>query len=270
MQELLSVFGSYPFECALVTECVLNHTAEGQFQTLDDILQEKTQILPSAKTAWFCDDTVNIRAFVPQSAQPFSRHNVSEIVSGPQGLSFDFSGRHWSVPQVYGVYLASVFVAVIRVARHFGLTDSQIQEAFQSLTVPSGRGNVVYVDPFLIVDSTYNANPQSMTAFFREMASWQTPAVRWAFVGSMNEMGDRAMEEHRRVAQIVFDARDPQGRPAFDIVCFVGPGVDMYQTALSGGDDRCFFCSSTMEAQKLLPDIYQRAGQNRPILVALK
>ena len=60
MHELLSIFGSYPFECSVVTECVLNHTADGQFQTLDDILSEKTQILPHAKKAFYCADTPGV------------------------------------------------------------------------------------------------------------------------------------------------------------------------------------------------------------------
>ncbi len=54
----------------------------------------------------------------------------------------------------------------------------------------------------VLIDDTYNANPQSMEAALRSLARWAREARRFAVLGSMGELGVRAPEAHRAIGRL--------------------------------------------------------------------
>jgi len=63
-------------------------------------------------------------------------------------------------------------------------------------TVPSGRGNILRVGEVVIVDDSYNANPDSMRAALQSFAKLDVPEPKIAIVGEMLELGDASGPAH--------------------------------------------------------------------------
>jgi len=58
-------------------------------------------------------------------------------------------------------------------------------------------------DDILLIDDTYNANPQSMRDALETLARLDTPGRRFAVLGQMGELGDRADAAHREAGEAV-------------------------------------------------------------------
>ena len=76
-----------------------------------------------------------------------------------------------------------------------------------SVELPSGRSRRIELpDDIMLLDETYNAGVESMTAALRLLA--ETPGSRHiAVLGTMKELGDQSVSLHRRVGETVQQLR---------------------------------------------------------------
>ncbi len=106
---------------------------------------------------------------------------------------------------------------VITVARHFGVSDSEIKKRLREWSPASKRGRIEKHGEQTIYIDCYNANPASMgdalAAFCRSMPSDEP---RCYVLGAMNELGENAVEMHRKIGQKLELRRE-------DRVFLVGP-----------------------------------------------
>lgn len=72
-------------------------------------------------------------------------------------------------------------------------------------TLPRGRGNSFEINKITIIDDSYNANPTSMIAALNELHKRKTKGRKFALLGQMNELGDRAQELHESIASAICD-----------------------------------------------------------------
>ncbi len=72
-------------------------------------------------------------------------------------------------------------------------------------------------DGVLVVNDAYNANPESMAAALRALATMARGRRSWAVLGEMAELGAAAADEHRRVGELAAEL-------GVDRVVVVGPG----------------------------------------------
>ena len=56
-----------------------------------------------------------------------------------------------------------------------------------------------------VLNDSYNANPASMAAALKTVATFGTGCRRVAALGDMLELGDQAAEEHRKIGRMVAD-----------------------------------------------------------------
>jgi UDP-N-acetylmuramoyl-tripeptide--D-alanyl-D-alanine ligase len=77
-------------------------------------------------------------------------------------------------------------------------------------------------DGSTVIDDSYNSNPQSLAAALATLADRSGPARRIAVLGDMNELGERAIEEHRRAGRLCVESAVDQiyalGRHAGEVV----------------------------------------------------
>ena len=86
------------------------------------------------------------------------------------------------------------------VAERMGLPPARLNNgAIGSLQAVSGRGRLEEISGCLVIDGSYNANPDSVISALDHLA--QLPAPRLAVLGDMLELGDSAAEFHRRVGK---------------------------------------------------------------------
>ncbi len=92
---------------------------------------------------------------------------------------------------------------------------------FSGLNLPPGRNSYFKgIKDTTIVDSTYNANLDSMTAIIN-MFSQIRSANKWVVLGDMLELGSLEKEEHERLADLV-------AKHDFKRIVLMGPRVSKY------------------------------------------
>jgi len=113
------------------------------------------------------------------------------LVEGIQ-LPLPLPGRHHALN----------YLAAIAVAQALNLDWSVLQQGI-ALDLPSGRAQrYALPNDVVILDETYNAGVESMTAALRLLA--ELPGKRHiAVLGTMKELGDRSVDLHHRVGQTV-------------------------------------------------------------------
>lgn len=109
-------------------------------------------------------------------------------------------GQRFRLP-LPGRHNALNFCAALAVAEALGLDWQPLTDL--RLTLPGGRAQRIALAPdILLLDETYNAGLESMTAALELLA--QTPGQRHiAVLGTMKELGDHSVALHRRVGEKV-------------------------------------------------------------------
>jgi UDP-N-acetylmuramoyl-tripeptide--D-alanyl-D-alanine ligase len=103
-----------------------------------------------------------------------------------------------------GRHNALNFLAALAVVKGLGLDWSSLQSGLV-VDLPGGRSRrYELMDDIVLLDETYNAGLESMLAalqLLRDLSGRR----RWAVLGTMKELGDRAAAFHRRVGERVKD-----------------------------------------------------------------
>lgn len=125
---------------------------------------------------------------------------VTDSASPVQGISVESEGRKVDFHlQVAGEHNARNACAAITLARHCGVELEQAVAALERFTGVAGRQQLVAgVNDSLLIDDSYNANPDSVSAAINVLAGY--PGRHWFAMGDMAELGDDAEEMHRKVA----------------------------------------------------------------------
>ena len=101
-----------------------------------------------------------------------------------------------------GRHNASNFMAALAVARVLGI-DWSILKSGVTVDMPGGRSQRFELpNDVVILDETYNAAPEAMTAALNLLA--ETPGKRKiAVLGAMKELGERSLSLHQGVGETV-------------------------------------------------------------------
>ncbi|MEM7809761.1 MAG: UDP-N-acetylmuramoyl-tripeptide--D-alanyl-D-alanine ligase, partial [Planctomycetota bacterium] len=138
-----------------------------------------------------------------------------DVKVGFDGTSFRSGGRRWSVPHL-GRHAASNALAAIAVGRQFGLSGDDIAAGLASADVPPMRLNVRQLPSgVVLLDDSYNANPESVRAALDLLADLPTTGRRVAILGDMLELGQAGPDKHRDALR--------HARTVADVVVTVGP-----------------------------------------------
>ncbi len=88
----------------------------------------------------------------------------------------------------------------------FGIPVAEIATALAEVVIGEGRLAVREEDGIVLIDDSYNANPESMIAALRTLGEQPCAGRRIAVLGAMAELGEIREREHRRVGQVVAEA----------------------------------------------------------------
>jgi UDP-N-acetylmuramoyl-tripeptide--D-alanyl-D-alanine ligase len=127
-------------------------------------------------------------------------HIASRVSFDARGCArFDFEKTpvHLSVA---GRPAALAALAALTVARHFGIPPAACADVIADWPGIPGRTSVEPIGGILVVDDSYNANPESMRAAL-ETLSLLPSSRKVAVLGDMNELGAAAEAEHRALAR---------------------------------------------------------------------
>ena len=135
------------------------------------------------------------------------------------------------------------------VAEWFGLTPDEIEQGIRQFVPTRMRMNIIRRrNGIIILDDTYNANPQSMRAAISVLADSQS-SFKAAVLGDMLELGPFSPALHEGVGEYLGDV---------GIHCLVAVGQQsqaMAQGAREAGVPQVYHCRDKEEAMQLLPQL---------------
>lgn len=134
--------------------------------------------------------------------------SASNLRADGVGTSFtlDFSGEQVEARlSILGEHMvANAALAACMGWRH-GISPSDIAEALSHAVLTGGRLEPKIIQGIRFIDDSYNANPDSMIAGLRTLATLVGKGRRIAVLGRMGELGSIAEAEHKRVGKFAAD-----------------------------------------------------------------
>lgn len=96
-----------------------------------------------------------------------------------------------------GKHMVTNAAAACMVAKLLGLTAEEMARGLSKLQAVDGRGHLIRLPDYTIIDDCYNANPVSMKASLDLLGMADTAKV--AILGDMFELGDHSLQMHGQV-----------------------------------------------------------------------
>ncbi len=225
------------------------HLAEGQFQNLEEILHEKSKLVKRmGKDEWailnaddhYLELIVNDldANVITYGMSDKADIQASNVVSSEEGLKFDlhFDDKtiHVRLPHLIGKHHIYVVLPAIAIGFLNQLKWETILAGLEDFQLPPGRLNLIPgIEQTAIIDSSYNASPETMLASLEVLKEMQPKSVgrRIAALGNMNELGDLTDSQHRRIGK--------EAAKCADILITVGDNALLYaEEAIKAGLDK--------------------------------
>lgn len=122
---------------------------------------------------------------------------------------FDLVTRDGRAPvslQLLGLHQISNALGAAAVSTVLGVPLEVIAAALSTAEVSSKwRMEIIEKDDLLLINDSYNANPESMAAALRTLAliAQERGGLSWAFLGKMHELGASSTAEHQEIGRLV-------------------------------------------------------------------
>jgi UDP-N-acetylmuramoyl-tripeptide--D-alanyl-D-alanine ligase len=115
----------------------------------------------------------------------------------------DLNGIELPIPGEHNIYNALTAIAVAKILK---IKNASIVKGLESFRPSNNRMDVINRrDGVKIINDTYNANPQSMTAALKLLSCLEGRKI--AVMGDMLELGKKAKEAHRRIYKLSRDLK---------------------------------------------------------------
>ena len=111
--------------------------------------------------------------------------------------------KHSFTLPLYGKQSAINFLAASAVALELGLTFEEIENGLRRLKAPAGRLNVQQYKNFILIDDTYNSNPDSAKSAIELAGTLKTFKRKILFLGDMLELGKNSKKLHESLEDVI-------------------------------------------------------------------
>ncbi|MCW9097787.1 MAG: Mur ligase family protein, partial [Ignavibacteriaceae bacterium] len=115
--------------------------------------------------------------------------------------------NHQLTSPLYGKQNAENLFASIAVAFELGLNFSEIKKASKRIRASKGRLDVQYYKNFIVIDDTYNANPDSTKAAIELVGRIKSFKRKILFLGDMLELGEKSLQFHKSLKNVIVKNR---------------------------------------------------------------
>ena len=122
------------------------------------------------------------------------------------GITYKKKNYELTLP-IYGEQSAKNFLAACAVALEMGLSVDQIKNAAEKLKAPSGRLDVQRYKNFILIDDTYNANPDSTKAAIELVGRIKSFKRKILFLGDMLELGENSIKLHQGLISVIEESQ---------------------------------------------------------------
>jgi UDP-N-acetylmuramoyl-tripeptide--D-alanyl-D-alanine ligase len=122
----------------------------------------------------------------------------------------ELKSKSWKISTklpFYGEHNAKNFIAAASVALNLGITKADLLKGIKKIKMPAGRMNVIRLRNSVLIDDTYNANPDSTKAAIDLVAKIKTQKRKILFLGDMLELGKSEILLHKELAKTIEKTR---------------------------------------------------------------
>ena len=119
-------------------------------------------------------------------------------------VNISYKGRSstFEVP-LYGEQSAKNFLAAAAIAYKIGLRSEEIKRRLRKIQTVDKRLNVQRMESFILINDTYNANPDSMEMSLQLLAQIKKYNKRVAILGDMFELGQASRVLHEKLSRVI-------------------------------------------------------------------
>lgn len=230
------------------------------------IAEEKAEIFRATKADGFCvypgDDDFAELLRERAAGQPVpvwvdqGELLARDIVHTAEGARFVLVADGQEAPVVLSVpgrHMVKNALLAAAVGRLLGLSVDRIAAGLGAARMVGGRLEQKNLGGLIILDDSYNANPESVIAALRTLADYprQADQRRFAVLGHMGELGHYAQTGYERVGKILPETAD--------VLIAVGPETaPMVETARARGLASCHALDTVESAATLLKTLARR------------
>lgn len=104
--------------------------------------------------------------------------------------------------KLIGAYNFSNIAMAVAVGTYFGVPGEEIKNAIENYVPSNNRSQIIEKNTNKIIMDAYNANPNSMDAALNNLLGL-SDKTKIAILGDMFEIGDEALAEHQKIADLV-------------------------------------------------------------------
>ena len=182
------------------------------FEDIKEVAKTKSVLfssLPESGTAFMNKDD----AFISKMSVPCKQVEYS------LSRSADYQGR-WSnddksiIINNNKIKLSPPFevmrinaLAVFSIASHLGMDTQIIKTKIESFQTPTGRGNIINIQGFIVINDSYNANFESTRFGINNLFSLNKGNRKIAVIGDMLELGNMEKEYHRNLGEYLSEKK---------------------------------------------------------------
>ncbi|MBD3330595.1 hypothetical protein GF354_03640 [Candidatus Peregrinibacteria bacterium] len=205
-------------DIAVITNIFPVHMAEGQFNSLKEIFDEKSKLVKVLKeggTAILNTDDEYIAALARSCPKrkviTFGRganvsYRIKETESNLDGLHFVLAHKDYRTDvkaEVLGNYNAMVMVPAIICGLEMGMGIEDCVKAVMRYKLPPGRMSIIpAINGATILDSSYNSSPKALREALKILPKIKGAKRKIAVLGSMNELGPKSQQLHEDIGKI--------------------------------------------------------------------
>jgi UDP-N-acetylmuramoyl-tripeptide--D-alanyl-D-alanine ligase len=218
-----------------VITCICEEHLEG-LHDLHGVAAEETSVLAEVSEGGFAavnTDWPRVRDYLPPGGltiATFGRNEeadlrITEARYEAPWLRFVLNERFAYRLQMPGVHNAVNAAGAITIARRWGFEHEEIAERLAEFVTLPMRTEVLEFGGVSVINDAYNANPDSAIAAVDALEAMPAAGRRVVVFGEMRELGERAPELHRRVAERLRNGD-------VNYVLLVGPAGEMMADVL--------------------------------------
>ena len=128
---------------------------------------------------------------------------------------------------LYGKTNAKNILAAVAVCYKLGLTKKELIEGIKLLKAAKSRLDVIHGSKMILIDDTYNANPESMKSAFELVDRIKLFKKKILVLGDMFELGSKAKDLHLELASSILKLKP-------DFVLTIGKNMKALSLAITG------------------------------------
>ncbi len=102
-----------------------------------------------------------------------------------------------------GISNAKNYLAAVSVALKLGLSKKEILEGTRKIKSVEGRLNIKNIKDKIVIDDTYNSNPQSMKESLEVVGLFKSYKNKIVILGDMLELGKDSVSLHKDIAKLI-------------------------------------------------------------------